>query len=653
MALNKKLASAILFGLSTALAGTASADIDITIGSGMGAVGGTVDISYDYAALDADDAGAFQFDLVYDNTVLSPADITMCTAGAPATHIASACAEPNGAGGGVIRVFALDIVGSTDELPLSITPFGTVTFNVLQSGTHTLTFANGVGSDTAGGNVAIGGTDGSITGAITGAAGFGSTPAPGATIDLGAVELGTTTGAMNIDVSETGDQTLDVTAITFSGANMADFATSAAPFMIADGGANVLVDLTCTPGGRGMRTGTVELTNNSVNSPNAQYTVECAGLSPNVAAPANVTIPGGVIGSANSTMTFDITNMQDGFAFDATNATLTDNGGSAEISITTGLPDGTISIGETNTITLECDHTTSGNFTETFDLTYDDAAAGGGTNTITITASCNVANAFPVFESDPAAGMTIDFGTIANGDTSGPMGVDVGNSGAVGGAALNVTAATITGGDAAQFALTFSPFTIPAGQAPDGTDDLSITCSPNSATNFAATLTINTDDPNEPAGGFTYPLACVGGVDSEFGSNPAPGSTISFGVVPPGVSVDSILNISNGAGANDDLTVDCSLTGDAEISIASPTFPQTIAAGADVDVTLNCAVGAPGSFSSVLSCSTNDPNAGTVTYDLTCIGQPLVVPTLSQWGLLAMALLLMFGGAVAFRLRNN
>lgn len=652
MALNKKLASAILFGLSTALAGTASADIDITIASVNGPVGGTVDVYYSYDALDADDAAGFQFDMLYDNTALTPTTITDCGVNAPATHTAS-CTEPMGAGGGAVRVLLADFVPPSQEImPLSTAMFGRVTFMINQPGTHTVSFANGVGSDLVGGNVAINGVDGSVTAAITGAAGFGSAPAPGSTIDLGSAEIGAATGAMNIDVSEIGDMPLDVTAIAFTGTNMGDFATGAAPFMIADGGANVLVDLTCTPGGRGMRTGTVELTNNSVNSPNAQYTLNCAGLSPNVAAPANVTIPGGVIGSANSTMTFDITNMQDGFAFDATNATLTDNGGSAEISITTGLPDGTIAIGETNTITLECDHTTSGNFTESFDLTYDDAAAGG-TNTITINASCNVANAFPVFESDPAAGMTIDFGTIANGDTSGPMGVDVGNSGAVGGATLNVTAATITGGDAAQFALTFSPFTIPAGQGPDGTDDLSITCSPNSATNFAATLTINTDDPNEPAGGFTYPLACVGGVDSEFGSNPAPGSTINFGVVPPGVSVDSILNISNGAGANDDLTVDCSLTGDAEISIASPTFPQTIAAGADVDVTLNCAVGAPGSFSSVLSCSTNDPNAGTVTYDLTCIGQPLVVPTLSQWGLLAMALLLMFGGAVAFRLRNN
>ena len=137
MALNKKLASAILFGLSTALAGTASADIDITIASVNGPVGGTVDVYYSYDALDADDAAGFQFDMLYDNTALTPTTITDCGVNAPATHTAS-CTEPMGAGGGAVRVLLADFVPPSQEImPLSTALFGRVTFMFNQISHHT------------------------------------------------------------------------------------------------------------------------------------------------------------------------------------------------------------------------------------------------------------------------------------------------------------------------------------------------------------------------------------------------------------------------------------------------------------------------------------------------------------------------------------
>lgn len=652
MALNKKLASAVLLGLGTALAGAAHADISITIGSNTGAVGGTANITYDYAALDADDVGGFQFDILYDNVALTPMDITNCGVNLPATHVAS-CTEPGGAGSGTIRVLLADFSPPTNEvMPFNIPMAGNITFTVNQPGTHALTFSNGVGSDLVGGNVAIAGTDGAITAAITGNAGYSSAPAPGSTIALGMSPVGTPTAAQNITVSEIGDMPLDVTAIAFTGANAGDFASGTAPFMIADGGASVDVDVACTPGARGMRTGTVELTNNSVNDPTPQYTLTCAGTSPNVAVSTAAINLSGVIGGANPTGNFDITNVQDGFTIDATNAALVESG-TAEISVTAGLADPTISVGETDNVTVSCDATNAGNFNETITLNFDDPAAPGGTGSIDVAVTCAIANAFPVYESVPTPGSTIDFGGVINGGTSAPLGVDVGNSGAVGGAALNVTAASITGADAAQFNLTFAPFSVPALQGPDGTNDITVTCSPNAAAAFTATLVVNTDDPSEPAGGFTYPLACAGTVDAQFSSTPAPGSNISFGVVLPGSSVDSVINMANGAGANDDLTIDCALTADPEITLVSPVFPVTVVAGNSVDVTLNCATSAPGAFSGTLDCTTNDANNLNVSYNLSCTGQPLVVPTLSQWGLLAMALLMMFGGVVAFRVRKN
>ncbi|GAB4184189.1 MAG: hypothetical protein Tsb002_06940 [Wenzhouxiangellaceae bacterium] len=654
MALNKKLTSALLFGLSTALAGNAFADISINVNDASGNVGNTVVVTYDYAALDADDAGGFQFDITYDPAALTPTDVTMCGNNRPATHNAS-CTEPGGAGNGTVRTLIADFTPPTDEIaPFNIASFGQITFQINQAGAHTLTFTGAVGSDIAGGNVNMTGNNATITGAIVGAAGFGSVPASGSTLTFGPVEVGSPTAAQNITVSETGDQTLDVTAIAFTTGT--DFASGTAPFMIADGGASVDVDVTCTPTARGLVMDTLELTNNSVNDPNPQYSLECSGTSPNVAVnPLTINLAG-VIGGTNPSDTFDITNAQDGFTSDALNAALAESG-TAEISITAGLTDGTISVDETDSVTVECSTAAAGMFTETISLTYDDAAAAGGTNTIDVTVNCDIANAFPVYESVPTPGSTIDFMTVTNGTVSAPLGVDVGNSGAVGGATLNVTAAALSGANAAQFDLTFAPFTVPAGQAPDGTNDITITCSPDTVGMFTATLTVNTDDPAEPAGGFTYPLACEGVSDAGFDSNPAAPGPINFGVLFPGANSDETIIFSN-TGTVDDLTVDsCTLTADPEFTLVAPAaFPQTIAAGGTLDIVLNCAVAAPGLFSGTLSCVVNDAQGNPVatpTFDLACTGQPLVIPTLSQWGLLAMALLLLFAGAIAFRLRSN
>lgn len=653
MALNKKLASALLFGLSTALAGAAHADVDITLSSAMGAVGANVAITYDYAALDADDAAGFQFDILYDNAALTPFDISQCAANAPASHTLVSCTEPGGADSGTVRVLVGDIAAPVEEImPLMIAMFGTITFTIDNPGTHTLTFSNASASDTTGAGVPIAGTDGSITGAIVGAAGFASVPAPGSMIDLGSAVVGVATAPMNITVSETGDQQLDITALPITGMNMGSFATATAPFSIVDGGADVMVDVTCTPSARGALSATFELTNNSINEPNPQYALACAGLSPNVAVSTMTVNMAGVIGGTNPTASFDITNAQDGFTSDATNATLVE-AATAEISITTNLPDNVISIAETNTIDLMCDATNSGMFTEVMTLTYDDPAVMGGTNTIMVTVNCDIANAFPVYESVPAPGSTLDFMGVPNGGNSAPLGVDVGNSGAVGGASLNASAA-IMGADAAQFNLTGGPIVVGPGVGPDGTDDFVVTCDPTVAGTFTAMLVVTTDDPAEPAGGFQYPLACTGTVNSIFSSNPAPG-TVSFGIVPPGSSVDTIINMANDAAAADDLTIDCALDplGAPEITLVSPVFPQTVVPGASIDVTLNCTTSTPATVTGTLNCSTNDPNNLTVTYDLTCVGEPLIVPTLSQWGLLAMALLMMFGGVIAFRLRQN
>lgn len=127
------------------------------------------------------------------------------------------------------------------------------------------------------------------------AAGYASTPAASGTIAFGSVNDGSAlvvTTALNIQ--ETGDATLNVTAFAITGANAADFTmtgTPALPIAILDAGAAVNVGMRFEPGAVGARTATLTVTHNGVGG-TSTYTLTGTGTAPT--APAN-----GVITNAN------------------------------------------------------------------------------------------------------------------------------------------------------------------------------------------------------------------------------------------------------------------------------------------------------------------------------------------------------------------
>ncbi len=650
-----------LFAASFLSAGTAFAGggINITVDSTSGAVGGTVTIMYDYAADDLDDVGGFQFDLTYDPVALTPTDITMCGNNAPATHTA-ACTEPGGAGNGTIRTLLADFIPPTAEIsPFAIADFGEFTFMINQPGTHTLTFVNGVGADINAANVPISGNNADITGNIVGNAGYASVPAPGATIDFGGVIV-TQTNSIDpaIVVSEIGDQQLDVMTPAFGSGN--DFGSTTAAFSIVDGGPSVDVELSCTPLTRGALVDTVNLNNNSINDPTPQYNLTCAGLSPNVMVAPLVINLNGIIGMANPTGNFTVSNPQDGFTSDALNASLAESG-TAEISITDGLTDGTISIDESDMVTVECSTAAPGMFSETITVQWDDPSIiipiPGTPTSVDVTVNCTIINEIAEYESVPAEGSTLDFGAVLNGATSPAIGIDIGNSNtdAVPNGTLSITGASIAGPDAGVFALITNPTgtMIANDVGPDGTDDAEVTCSPTDGfSTFTATLTITSNDPDTP---HTYPLTCDGDSDEGFDSDPAPGSTLDLGFLLPGMDTDDTITMFN-TGTTDPIDIDCSLTGDPEITLVSPTFPINLGPGGSADTVVNCAVPSPGLFTATLSCTVTGVQGAplaTPNYDIRCTGAAVEVPALSRFGLIALVMTLMLGGFIAFRLRQN
>ena len=623
-----------------------------------------VTINYTAGAVDL---ASFSVRIDYDPAQLTPQtdaaanpNVNGCVADLPASHTGAFTGCNNPTPGAI----ALTVTDQLTGTILPTTSVGSITFDVaagLAPGTISpiemtfLSATDDTGSALVAGDLAL--NDGSITISVTpGESFFSSSPVPGSTIDFGSAVVGTaTTPDETITVSNLStDTAFDITAAAGNfavGSGSYSLTSPAIPATVAASG-SVDLDLNCTPGARGNNTGTFTITTDADNVTSADYPTVCTGLSPNVAAaPLTVTL-NGTVGGTDPSGSFDITNAEDGFASDALNAALSE-GAVPEISITDGLTDTTISVNETDAVTVECSAVAAGTFSETLSLQYDDPVAPGGVAQIDVTVDCNIANAFPVYESVPTPGSTLDFGSLVNGNTSGPLGVDVGNSGAVGGADLNVTGASISGADAGQFVLTFAPFTIPAGQSPDGTDDISVICDPDSIGTFSASLAVNTDDPAEPGGGFSYPLECESTSNAQFSLAPAvQDGVLSLGTVAPGTTASGTLTFSNAG--TDPLTVTCdALTDDNGGVITANPDPISFTLPPDSGVvTFEGTPPEVGTFEELLAnCTVTGDGFTTQNFDVTVAvsGRPLVIPTMSRWGLVVMSLVLLLVAGVAGR----
>jgi uncharacterized repeat protein (TIGR01451 family) len=107
-------------------------------------------------------------------------------------------------------------------------------------------------------------------------AGFSSSPAPGAALNLGPVTVGGSTTAL-LTVSETGNVTLNVTSAFITGADAAEFSVTPASFSIADGGAPQSLTVACTPTGPGQRTAVLNLIHDGAGTSSPiTYPLTCA-----------------------------------------------------------------------------------------------------------------------------------------------------------------------------------------------------------------------------------------------------------------------------------------------------------------------------------------------------------------------------------------
>jgi len=629
---------------------------------------GTIETDLGFVA--QNDIAQFTVDISFDDSVLTPAvdnpgnpapDVTGCiaTPGANWEPAATACRliDPS-----TIRVVVAS--GFAANVPLDTAdPFGSITWTVDASAEP----GDSVPLTTAIDTVIADGAllpdsdldidEGSVTVEVpAGESFYSSNPDIGANLDFGSGVVGSSAGVEAIAVQnlqDDGSSDFDITAAggTSTGATIAVPSPAFPQTIPANGGVTTQnINFECTPTARGDQSGTLTITNDSDNAgPEAGYTFDCAGLAPNVQVPAGPVMISGLTVDPNPLeATFDVTNPDDGFTSAAENVTATATG-DAEISVA---PAGPLMIATdgSQTFTVSCDNSSDGTFTSTITIEWNDPVSGG-TASDTIGAECDVSNAVASFDSVPTAPGPLGFGTVTNGTTSSPLGIDVFNDGVGPSPESDLTISNVTTDDA-QFDATLvnaGPFEV--GNPADGTDDIEVTCEPNAgAGSIAGTLTVEHDGDDSPT---LFDLTCQGESDGNFDSAPAPGGTLDLGVVPPNETTqEGVINFTND-GSVDDIAVDCTVSDPAGTFTFTPDpIDFVLAPGATEQAGFQCTPPTPSSFEATVSCAIDgDPGTTSAQYTVLCSGQPLVVPTMSRWGMLLMVLLVLgLGGIVGRRM---
>lgn len=478
-------------------------------------------------------------------------------------------------------------------------------------------------------------------------AGYSSSPAPGP-LNLGNVLVGASLSA-NITVSETGDAPLMVDfqggslATALTGAHPGDFTVTAPasfPFTIADGEVSRAVSVRCMPSAPGPRSATLTLATNDPAQPTVAYALACAGIAPPTAGYGSTPAPPGPIEVGSAPVDGAVANS---FSVFETGTARLDVGvpnnlpaeaitgpHAADFAITapTSFPFSITDGGQARNITVRCIPSALGPRTATLTFTTNDPARP------TVSYDLHCAGTPPPaagYGSTPAPGpVSLGSGPVGTAITAELTVAETGNASLTVGLQGNSLANALTGTNREDFTVSAPsfPFTIA-----DGGDAQAITvqCTPGAEGPRTATLTLTSNDPNQPT--VAYDLGCIGTTAPRagYGSTPPPGS-VNAGDTQVGTPVTFSITIAETGTAAltvglPGTTLDSAFSGShaADFALTQPTvFPFTIPNnGASQVVTVRCIPSATGPRVARLTFTTNDPDRPTASYDLTCTGTPL------------------------------
>ena len=419
--------------------------------------------------------------------------------------------------------------------------------------------------------------------------------------------LGTTSAAQTVTLTNTGNAALSISSIAFTGADPGDFGeTNTCGGSVAASGSCTL-SVTFTPAAAGSRAATLQITDNSNNVAGSQQSVSLTGTGTASAVSlsattlsfsnqaARTTSPSQAITLTNTgNMSLTISSIQ---------ITGTDPGDFGMPSNTCG---SSLAANASCTVNVTFTPTTSGS--RTASLSIADNATSGSPQVVSLVGTCTSATV-------SLSASSLSFGSQSVGTTSAAQGVTLTNGG---NAPLTISSIQITGTDPGDFGMPSN--TCGSSLGANASCTVNVTFAPTTSGSRTATLTFADSATNSPqsvslTGTGTVPIAVLSPASFTFASQPAMTSSSpeSFTLSNTGGATLSITSIDF-AGSN---------PGD---------FDQQTTCGATLGANSTCTIAvlftpaAAGSRSGTLVVTDNSNNlagstqsstlAGTATHDV-------------------------------------
>jgi len=298
------------------------------------------------------------------------------------------------------------------------------------------------------------------TGTVPLIPGYGSIPVPSSTINFGSTVVNTAV-TQTLEISETGNATLELASATISGTNAGDFSIispTTVPVTIADGGANVIATLQCQPTAAGTRTAQLEIATNDPAKPSVSYDLECTGTIPLIPGYGSTPVPSSTINFGSTVVNTAVTKTIDisetgNTTLELASATISGaNAGDFSIISPTTVPV-TIADGANVIATLQCLPTSAGTSTAQLEITTNDPTQPSVSYDLECTGTIPL---IPGYGSTPVPSSTVNFGsTVVN--TTVTQSLEISETGNT---TLELASAKISGTNAGDFSI-ISPTTVP------------------------------------------------------------------------------------------------------------------------------------------------------------------------------------------------
>ena len=431
-----------------------------------------------------------------------------------------------------------------------------------------------------------------------------SAPAPAVTLSptslsFGNQNVGTTSVAKTVTLTNSGTASLTINSIGLSGTNPSDFAqTNTCPLSPATlaTSASCSISVTFTPGAAGTRSASLTISDNAVGSPHS-VALSGTGTTPTPAvtlSPSSLSFGNQQINTTSTSQTVTLTNSGTA-ALTISSIALTGTN-SGDFAQTNTCPLSPATLATSASCSISVTFTPSATGARSASLTISDNAVGSP-HSVSLTGTGTSAPA-PAVTLSPTS---LSFGNQNINTKSAALAVTLTNSGT---AALTISSIALTGTNSGDFAQTNTCPLSPATLAASASCSISVTFTPGATGARSASLTISDNAVGSPhsvtlsgTGTTTAPAVTLSPTSLSFGSQNINTKSAALAVTLTNSGTASLTINSIGlSGTN---------PGDFAQTNTCPLSPATLAASASCSISVTFTPSATGARSASLTISDN------------------------------------------------